>query len=103
MNDATLTHEFLLLEVLNAICAKTKIKPSALILLNFHFTDAQLQALDTYLFDHAFGQQALSTQDVAQKLHEIRPNMTAADYFFIAQDLVAAWKHEERYHGLNFI
>lgn len=102
MNETLLTREALMLEALNLLCAKAKLTPSALILLNFPFTDTELAALDRYLNTCIFNHQALSTKEVSQKLHEIRPLMSANDYHFIATDLIAAWKREDRYHGLVF-
>jgi len=102
MNDVLLTRDALLLEALNLVCQKARLKPSALLLLNFPFTDAELQTLDHFLNRCIFDHQALSAHDVAQKLHEIRPIMAAVDYHFLAADLIKAWQREDRYHGLVF-
>lgn len=102
MNTDKMTRDALMLETINALCRKAKLTPSALLLLNFPFTDPQLIALDEFLNQSLFNHQILSTDDVAQQLHTVRPAMSAADYHFLAADLIQAWQAEERYHGLVF-
>lgn len=101
INDK-MTRDALMLETINALCQKTKITPSALLLLNFPFTDTQLIALDEFLNQNLFNHQVLSTETIAQQLHTIRPAMSAADYHFLAADLIQAWQAEDRYRGLVF-
>lgn len=102
MNDLELTRDALILEALNVLAQKSRITPSALLLLNFPFTDAQITGLDHFLNQSLFYRQALSATDVAEQLHQVRPEMSAKDYHFLAQDLIKAWKKEDRYHGLVF-
>lgn len=102
MNEIELTHDALILEALNVLARKSKITPSALLLLNFPFTDAQLTGLDQFLNRSLFQRQALTATDVAEQLHHLRPEMAATDYHFLAQDLIKAWQKEDRYHGLVF-
>ncbi|AYM01474.1 hypothetical protein [Levilactobacillus yiduensis] len=102
MNEVELTRDALILEALNVLAQKSRITPSALLLLNFPFTDTQITGLDRFLNQSLFYRQALSAADVAEQLHQVRPEMSAKDYHFLAQDLIKAWKKEDRYHGLVF-
>jgi len=96
MNDQPFSTNMLTLEVLDAICDRLQIRPSALIFLDHDFSSDEVAALEKQLIDNTHQQRRTHVTDLAQHLQVIKP-LTDAAAQQMAGELATALIQEDRF------
>ncbi|MCT4486387.1 hypothetical protein [Levilactobacillus parabrevis] len=96
MNDQPFSTNMLTLEVLDAICDRLGIRPSALIFLDHDFSSDEITALETYLTQRSLGHVKTTMSNLTAQLLTIK-TFTPEAAQTIARELCTAWLQEDRY------
>lgn len=96
MNDQPFSTNMLTLEVLDAICDRLGIRPSALIFLDHDFSSDEITALETYLTQRSLSRVKTTMNDLTAQLLTIK-TFTPETAQTIARELCTAWLQEDRY------
>jgi hypothetical protein len=97
MNEQPFSTNMLTLEVLDAICDRLGIRPSALIFLDHDFSNDEVAALETYVTQRSLGRVKTTMTDLTAQLLTIKPTFTPEAAQTIARELCTAWLQEDRY------
>ena len=96
MNEQPFSTNMLTLEVLDAICDRLKIRPSALIFLDHDFSGDEVAALEKYLIDNTHQQRLTHVTDLAHRIQVIK-HFTDDAAQQLAGELATAFIQEDRF------